>query len=106
MATVEALARRVRPRAVAPGEVVVRRGEPGPEFFVIADGRYDVAHADGPAGPLGPGDGFGEHAQLHAAVRTATITAREAGLLYVLDRDAFLAGVGAVRPVTAVEDHA
>jgi len=40
-----------------------------------------------------PGDGYGEIALLHAVPRTATITARVAGRLLVVDVREFLASV-------------
>jgi MFS family permease len=94
-ATVENLARRVAPRPVRAGQVVVRRGEPGDEFFVIADGVLDVSECSGAPAALGAGDFFGEIALLRGVARTATVTARGEALLYVLDREAFLGGVGA-----------
>ncbi|HSD78490.1 MAG TPA: cyclic nucleotide-binding domain-containing protein, partial [Solirubrobacteraceae bacterium] len=95
IAAVENLARRVTPRCVAAGEAVVHRGEPGEEFFVIAEGVMDVSECAGSPPPLTAGDFFGEIALLQDRPRTATVTARDGGLLYVLDRDAFLWGIGA-----------
>jgi MFS family permease len=97
IATVENLARRVATRPVRAGETVVRRGDAGHDFYVVADGVLDVSDCDGTPPPLGTGDFFGEIALLRDVPRTATVTARGDGSLYVLDREAFLFGVGAHR---------
>jgi hypothetical protein len=94
MVTVENLARRVGRSDVAAGEVIVRRAEPGERFYVVAAGTFDVGDCAGDPPPLVPGDCFGEIALLHSVPRTATVTARDAGLLYTLDRDAFLTAIG------------
>jgi hypothetical protein len=93
LTTVENLARRVATLAVPAGEVVVRRGEPGDDFYVVADGRLEVSECDGLPPGLAPGDFFGEIALLRGVPRTATVTARSDAVLYVLDREAFLTGV-------------
>jgi MFS family permease len=104
IAIVENLARRVASRTVRAGETVISRGEPGEDFYVVADGILDVGDCDGSPPPLHAGDFFGEIALLRDVPRTATVTARDDGRLYVLDRDAFLLGVGARRHSTeAVE---
>lgn len=106
-ATVENLARRVWERAVHAGEVVIRRGDPGEDFYVIAEGDMEVTDCPGAPSDLHAGDFFGEIALLRDIPRTATITARREGLLYVLDREAFLLGVSAhPRTADAVEDVA
>jgi MFS family permease len=97
IATIENLARRVETRPVQAGETVIRRGDHGDDFYVVADGVLDVSDCDGAPPPLERGDFFGEIALLRDVPRTATITARDDGSLYVLDRDAFLSGVGAHR---------
>jgi MFS family permease len=100
IAVVENLARRVATRPVLAGETVIRRGEPGEDFYVVADGILDVSDCEGSPPPLGAGDFFGEIALLRDVPRTATVTARGEGHLFVLDRDAFLSGVGAHRHST------
>ena len=92
-ATVENLSRRLERRVVGEHEVIIRRGERGDEFFVVAEGTLAVS--DSPSGPavLTPGDVFGEVALLHDVARTATVAADCDGVLYVLDRDAFLSAV-------------
>lgn len=103
LATVETLARRAAPQHVAADEQVVRAGEVGSRFYVIADGSFEAQ-----AGPitrrLGPGDYFGEIALLRDVPRTAAVRAETDGLLYVLEREQFLAAVtGHVRSVQAAE---
>ena len=85
----EALARSLRPLDVSGGTDVVREGEPGFEYFVIADGELSVSVA----GTLGRGDGFGEVALLAGVPRTATVTALTDARLYVLAKDDFVAAV-------------
>ncbi|HUZ83116.1 MAG TPA: MFS transporter [Gaiellales bacterium] len=89
----EQLARRLKPLRVAAGDVVVRRGDPGDRFYVVAAGELSVDTGSGPAPPLRAGDVFGEIALLHDVPRTATITARAACDLLALDRGEFLAAV-------------
>jgi MFS family permease len=78
---------------VEPGDVVVRQGEPGTEFFVVGDGSFDV-DIDGETRPqLIAGDGFGEIALLHSVPRTATVSAAATGRLLVVRSADFLAAV-------------
>ncbi|MBK9517158.1 MAG: cyclic nucleotide-binding domain-containing protein [Anaeromyxobacter sp.] len=62
------------------GEVVLREGEGGASFFVVATGHFVVSRTDetGAAVPLarlGEGEFFGEMALLSGAPRSATVTA-------------------------------
>ncbi|HEX6248581.1 MAG TPA: cyclic nucleotide-binding domain-containing protein [Nocardioidaceae bacterium] len=90
----EQLARSAAWADVEPGEEVVRQGEPGDRFYVVAEGELQVA-VDGEVRParLGPGDGFGEIALLRAVPRTATVTARSRARLLVVSAGDFLAAV-------------
>jgi predicted MFS family arabinose efflux permease len=97
LATVENVSRLVSEVRVAAGEVVIREGEAGDLFYVVADGALDVSrHAGATAlDPLAGGDYFGEIALLRDIPRTATVTARTDALLYALDRESFLCTVSA-----------
>ena len=95
--TVENLSRRVETVAVPLGESVVREGEHGDRFYVIADGRFDVMSSEGRFPPRGKGDVFGEIALLRDVPRTATVTARTASVVLALDRHSFLSAVGSHR---------
>jgi hypothetical protein len=89
----EDLARALVRRTVAPGEVVVREGEPGEQFYLVADGELDISIGGRHVRTTAAGDGFGEIALLHDGIRTATVTARGPGTLYALDRAPFLEAV-------------
>ena len=86
----EPLARSLEPVAVAAGDVVVRQGDEGDQFFVIAGGEADVASSGRVVATLRRGDGFGEIALLYGVPRTATVTARSELQLYALGREPFL----------------
>jgi MFS family permease len=89
----EHLATRLVPLRLEPGAVVVREGEAGDRFYLIAEGELDVSTDSTPISALGAGNYFGEIALLRDLPRTATVTARTPVVLYALDRDDFLAAV-------------
>ncbi|MBM3661185.1 MAG: cyclic nucleotide-binding domain-containing protein [Actinobacteria bacterium] len=75
---------------VPAGHVVVREGDEGSEFFVVADGAARVSVGDGTAvADLGAGSFFGEMALLDGGERVATVTAITELELLVLHRDEF-----------------
>ena len=91
--TLEHLAGRLLPLRLAPGEVVVREGDAGDRFYLVAEGELEVSSDRTPISTLGVGDSFGEIALLRDLPRTATVTVRSPAVLYALDRDEFLAAV-------------
>jgi MFS family permease len=105
-ARVEDALRQLAPMSVAAGDVVIRQGDEADRFYVIVAGRFDVSRAAVPEGSpehvrvLGPNDVFGELGLLRRAPRSATVRALDDGLLFSMDRDAFLSMVGARRSVS------
>jgi hypothetical protein len=90
----EAVARRATWLTVPAGTVVIRQGDPGDRYFLLADGSVEV-EADGRhlRRLEAIGDGFGEIALLRDVPRTATVrTARDSTLL-AIDRASFLAAL-------------
>lgn len=81
----------VRRRPLAAGEVVVREGEAGDSFFLLARGRVKVTRRHDTLATLEEGAVFGEMALLSAAPRAATVTAVEASDVLVFGRDALTA---------------
>ena len=71
------------------GEVVVREGEPGDEFYVVLTGGATVTRGGDVVAKLQPGAFFGELALFDPAPRNATVTASGASSVAVLTRDAF-----------------
>ncbi len=61
------------------GEVLVREGRLGHEFYVVVAGKAEVVRDGSVVAVLGPGDCFGELALLDPHPRTATVTMVEAG---------------------------
>jgi len=101
----EAALRRVVEVPVKAGDAVIRQGETADRFFIIESGAFEVTQVPPSGGApvalrtLGPDDVFGEIGLLNRTPRTATVTARADGLLLALDRDDFLALVGAAGPL-------
>ena len=91
--TLERLAASLRPVDASAGEIVVRQGDVGDRFYVIAAGRAGIEVDGRPARELGPGDYFGEIALLRDVPRTATVRALEPLELYALERDDFIGAV-------------
>jgi MFS family permease len=75
------------------GEVLIREGEAGDRFFMIVDGEAEVIRGGERVAELGPGEHAGEIALLRDVPRTATVTAKAAMVLLVLDREPFLEAV-------------
>ena len=107
LATVENVSQRLVEVRVPAGDVLMRQGDHGDRFYVIADGWTDVDQDGERLRACGPGDVLGEIALLRDCPRTATVTARTDVLLYALERDAFIGAVsGSPRWSTAVRESA
>jgi CRP/FNR family transcriptional regulator/CRP/FNR family cyclic AMP-dependent transcriptional regulator len=68
------------------GTLLTEMGTPGDSFFFLIDGRVSVQTPLGGAGPLHPGDFFGEMSLLDGEPRSATVTAMTDLRLLVVDR--------------------
>jgi CRP-like cAMP-binding protein len=79
----------MRLEQVLVGTEVVRQGDVGDRFYLIARGGFEVRVDGVPQVRLGRGDFFGERALLHRAPRAATVVATEPGELFVLERGDF-----------------
>jgi len=90
----------------ADGAEVVRQGERGDSYFLIAQGEATVSVDGRPVRTLGPGDGFGEIALVRDVPRTATVIAAGALTMYRLQRADFLAALGGTPAAfTAADRH-
>jgi CRP/FNR family cyclic AMP-dependent transcriptional regulator len=74
---------------VAAGRVLCEEGQPGEEFFVIAEGEAKVVRGGQEIARLGAGNFFGEMALLDGGARVATVTAATPMKLLVLNRGEF-----------------
>ena len=88
LATIAAVAEE---REVPVGAVLTEQGEPGDEFFLIADGEVEVRIDDREVRRLGPGEYLGEIALIFGGKRTATAVASKPTRLYVLGEASFTA---------------
>jgi len=90
---IEALARELAPVDAEAGSTVIREGEPGDLFYVIASGELEVSSGGERLRTLGRGEGFGELALLLDVPRTADVTAMTDAHLYALGKEAFVSSV-------------
>jgi MFS family permease len=96
--TLEQLSRQAQVRDVGSDIDVIRQGDSGEHYYVIASGTA-VVITDGTAvRHLGPGQGFGEIALLRDIPRTATVRTTSAASLVALERDPFIAAVTGTTP--------
>jgi CRP-like cAMP-binding protein len=98
MPALEEVAASVEPLHAAAGDSVVRQGDVGDRFYVIAEGEAEVLVGGFPVAHLHRGHGFGERALLRDSPRTATVRGVTDLRLYALDRDDFLAAMTGQRP--------
>jgi MFS family permease len=81
------------PVEVPAGTVVIREGDVGDRYYVVADGTLAVSVGGEPRRELGSGSSFGEIALLRDVPRTATVTSLTDCHLLALERDVFLQAV-------------
>jgi len=91
--SLEHLASRLVPMRLDPGTMIVREGDPGDRFYIVAEGRVEVSQDGVVLSELEPGGYFGEISLIRDVPRTATVTASTSVVLYALDREDFLAAV-------------
>lgn len=96
--TLEHLAGRLVPLRLDPGTVIVREGDAGDRFYIVAEGVVEVSENGRPISELEAGGYFGEIALIRDVARTATVTAKTPVVLYALDREDFLAAVTSHEP--------
>ncbi len=92
LAAKEHLATSLMPVSVSTGDVVIRAGDTGDRFYIVAEGELEIV-GDGLHRSAGAGDHFGEIALLRDVPRTATVRAVTDSRLYALERGDFLAAV-------------
>ena len=88
--TLGKLAGRMERQEIAPGQTILRQGQPADRFFVVIGGMLSVRQETrGVRGTLGPGDYFGEVALVMDVPRTATVTALTPATVASCDRSTF-----------------
>jgi MFS family permease len=92
-ALVEHLASELQSATYEPGDVIIRDGQPGERFYMIADGRARVCKDGKELRQMGTGESFGEIALLRQVPRTATVIAMSSLQARILTRAEFLAAV-------------
>ncbi len=85
----EAVAKVIEVVDVKAGEVLVKQGDRGHEFYVISDGVADVVRDGTTVATLKPGDFFGELAVLDPQPRTATVEMTTEGQVLILSEREF-----------------
>jgi MFS family permease len=96
--SLEHLAGRLVPLRLDPGTVIVREGDAGDRFYIVAEGEVEISEEGKPIAELETGGYFGEIALIRDVPRTATVTAKTPVVLYALDREDFLAAVTSHAP--------
>jgi MFS family permease len=104
-AMLEHLSARLVPLRVEAGSVVVREGDTGDRFYVVADGTVEVSEFGRALAELDAGGYFGEIALIRNVPRTATVVAKTDVVLYALDREDFLAAVTSHPPSTEAAEE-
>jgi putative ABC transport system ATP-binding protein len=91
------VAEKMTKRQFVAGDVVIRQGESGEEFFLISDGTVDVMREGHEVAQLGSGDFFGEAALITGEPRNATVVANDNVETFVLGKAEFQAAIEASR---------
>ena len=89
-----ALAENTTARKLAPGDILMKKGDPGDSLFIIHEGWVKIVTVDSRGDELiinkcGPGEIIGEMALLDSGPRSASVIALEDSEALELKRDAF-----------------
>jgi MFS family permease len=103
--SLEHLATRLVPLRLEPGTVIVREGDRGDRFYIVAEGTVEVTEGGKTLSELEAGGYFGEIALIRDVPRTATVVAKTPIVLYALDREDFLAAVTSHAPSAQAADE-
>jgi MFS family permease len=86
----EELARGLEPLAVRAGECVIREGQTGQRYYVVADGELEISRSGVAIDRVGRGDGVGEVSLLAHVPCVATVTALTNTRLYAIGPQTFV----------------
>ena len=100
-ASLELLASQAEYEAAPSGREIIRQGDIGDRYYVIADGGVDVSQNGVMIRHQSQSQGFGEIALLHDSPRTASVTASEDTSLLSIEREAFLTAMHSATAVHA-----
>ena len=103
LTALDRLAENLAPVAFAQGDVIMRKGDPGDHYLLIADGEVDVSDDGRALRTCGRGDGVGEIALLRRVPRTATVVARTSVQGFTIGAPAFIASVSGDAAAAAAE---
>jgi MFS family permease len=101
----ERLAQSLEPVESEAGAVLMRQGELGDRFYVIADGEVEVETDGRVVARRGRGEGIGEIALLRNVPRTATVRAVTPLRAYALAKEPFVAAVTGHNPSARAADR-
>jgi hypothetical protein len=90
LTALDLLAERMTPVSYAVGDVLMRKGDRGEEYVLLASGEVEVSDEGRILGTAGRGEGVGEIALLYDVPRTATVVARTAVDAFRIDSRSFL----------------
>lgn len=76
-------------KRVSNGDIVIRQGDPGDNFYVVDSGHFDIFVNDVKKGEASIGSSFGELALMYNTPRAATIVATKDSALWAVDRITF-----------------
>jgi putative ABC transport system ATP-binding protein len=91
------VAEKMTKRQFIAGDVIIRQGEEGEEFFLISDGTVEIMREGHDVADLGAGDFFGEGSLITGEPRSATVVAKENLATYVLGKADFRTAIEASR---------
>lgn len=106
MSALERVAESLQPVAFEPREVVMREGDPGDSYLVIAAGAIEITKSGRVVNHCGPGEGIGEIALIQSVPRTVTATATETTVGFTLSSADFLAAIAGPTSAAAAAEVA